>query len=235
MHSITFDSLADVSLCPRCWSRSAIAPGPIALYIKSIQTSGEEFHPDQRGASASAQPPRDADEEVDATIPAAASVDQASNANQAPYMTASNAVLANCRSNSGYDPASLDVRKMYVDHDMAPSSIMTSPRLRNAVDDDIVAAAVAVVPPDVDIRNNPNNANAHPPHTDERMRSPAMADINGVITTLVCVRNDARAAGLTSRPAVMSPCGRGGIDKPVRWLIRVERNEKITNGTRWEL
>ena len=35
--------------------------------------------------------------------------------------------------------------------------------------------------------------------------SPANRDINGVITTLVCVKNAARAAGLKSRPALMSP------------------------------
>ena len=31
MHSMTLDSLADVSLCPSCYSRSATAPGPTAL------------------------------------------------------------------------------------------------------------------------------------------------------------------------------------------------------------
>ena len=218
MVRMTFDSLALVPLCPRCCRRSAIAPGPMALYARSDQTRGDAFHPghsdvvsaDPAASAHHHHPPEEEEEEEDAAAvppaPAApSSAERASRANHAPYMTARSAVFANCKSSSLYDPASLDVRKMYADHDNAPRSIMASPRLS-----DIAAAPApapaADVPPEVDIRNRPKRAMPHPPQTDDAIRSPAMADIRGVNTTLVCVRKDARAAGLERRPAVMSPC-----------------------------
>lgn len=87
-------------------------------------------------------------------------------------------------------PLTLDVRKIYVDHDNAPSNIMISPLLipgaasSNASDDD------------VEIRKRPNSATPHPPHTERLILSPEKDDMMGVIITLVCVRKDARAAGL---------------------------------------
>ena len=57
----------------------------------------------------------------------------------------------------------------------------------------------------VEIRKRPHNAKPQPPQTEDLIFSPANAEISGVITTLVCVRNDARAAGLNSNPAVTRP------------------------------
>jgi len=97
---------------------------------------------------------------------------------------------------------------MYADHDKAPRSIIASPRLNDsAAAAPAPAPAAADVPPDVDIRNRPKSARPHPPQTDDAIDSPAIAEIRGVKTTLVCVRKDARAAGLERRPAVMRPCG----------------------------
>ena len=53
MQRITFDLLADVSLCPCCCNRLTTVPGPTALYIRSNHTNGEEFHPNHYGVSAS--------------------------------------------------------------------------------------------------------------------------------------------------------------------------------------
>jgi len=58
---------------------------------------------------------------------------------------------------------------------------------------------------EVEIRKRPNKARTHPPHTEDLMVSPARAESNGVMTTLVWVRKEARAAGLKSRPALMRP------------------------------
>ena len=60
-------------------------------------------------------------------VPADANVVMAVYKNHTPYITASSAVFVNCKSNSGYEEASFDVRKMYVDQDNAPSNIMISP------------------------------------------------------------------------------------------------------------
>ena len=86
---------------------------------------------------------------------------------------------------------------MYADQLNAPSRIMTSPWLNIAV------AVVASMPisaaasgEDVEMRKRPAKATPHPPHTDDLMLSPANAEMRGVITTLVWVRKDARAAGL---------------------------------------
>jgi len=103
--------------------------------------------------------------------------------------------------------ANLDVLKMYMDHDRAPRRIMASPWLNV----EVVAAATASVmaseeeDTEVEIRKRPNKAMAHPPHTEDLMLSPAKADSKGVITTLVWVRKEARAAGLKSRPALIRP------------------------------
>jgi hypothetical protein len=73
--------------------------------------------------------------------------------------------------------------------------------LRNV--EDVTIIVVSVVEP---IRYKPNNANPLPPQTDGPIVSPTNAEMKGVITTLVCVRKDALAAGLTSRPKVTRPC-----------------------------
>jgi len=77
---------------------------------------------------------------------------------------------------------------------------MTSPWLRMEA-----SAATSAVDADVEIRKRPRRATPHPPQTDDLILSPATAEIRGVITTLVCVKKDARAAGLESRPALMNP------------------------------
>lgn len=128
--------------------------------------------------------------------------------NHPPYITARSAVFVNCKSNSGYEEASFDVRKMYVDQDNAPSNIMISPWFK--VDDTVESMVLGSTtsPPvvaAVEIRKRPHNAKPQPPQTEDLIFSPANAEISGVITTLVCVRNDARAAGLNSKPAVTSP------------------------------
>ena len=81
-----FDSLADVSCCPFCCNKSAIAPGPIALYMSNAQTIGL-FHPDQRGVIVIASfHPADVPNEVVVT---------AVYKNHPPYITANNAVFVN--------------------------------------------------------------------------------------------------------------------------------------------
>ncbi len=58
---------------------------------------------------------------------------------------------------------------------------------------------------DVEMRASPQRARAHPPQTEDLTRSPAKAEMRGVMTTLVWVRKDARAAGLKRSPALMRP------------------------------
>ena len=85
---------------------------------------------------------------------------------------------------------------------------MASPWLKKDADAAVsmlLASTTSGVVADVEIKNKPNKATPHPPHTDDLMRSPANADIIGVITTLVCVRKDARATALKRSPTVMRP------------------------------
>lgn len=91
------------------------------------------------------------------------------------------------------------------------SSIRTSPcetLIVDSAESIVLPSITSPVDVAVEIRNNnnPHNANPHPPQTDDLIFSPANAESNGVITTLVCVKKDARAAGLDSNPAVTNPC-----------------------------
>mmetsp|Transcript_7105 Transcript_7105/g.17622 ORF Transcript_7105/g.17622 Transcript_7105/m.17622 type:complete len:263 (+) Transcript_7105:948-1736(+) len=113
---------------------------------------------------------------------------------------------------------------MYADQDSAPRSIMASPWLKPDAAADTVAASAASPTPeeaDVDIRNRPSRASPHPPQTDELMFSPAKAEMSGVNTTLVWVRNEARAAGLKRSPALMRPCAPKFQNANSRALIHI--------------
>ena len=94
---------------------------------------------------------------------------------------------------------------MYADQESAPRRIKPSPWVKVEAADSIASAATSAVVADVEIRKRPKRATPHPPQTDDLILSPATAEIRGVITTLVCVKKAARAAGLESRPALMNP------------------------------
>mmetsp|Transcript_34758 Transcript_34758/g.73287 ORF Transcript_34758/g.73287 Transcript_34758/m.73287 type:complete len:166 (+) Transcript_34758:155-652(+) len=89
MQSMIFDSLAEVSLCPRCWSKSATAPGPTALYANSNQTTGE-FHPDHSGRRDCAHPGDGKG------VPADARAEDAVTKNHPRYIRARSHVFVNC-------------------------------------------------------------------------------------------------------------------------------------------
>jgi len=93
MQSMIFDSLAEVSLCPRCCSKSATAPGPTALYANNNHTTGE-FHPDHNGR-------RDCTHPGDRKgVPADASAEDAVMRNHTRYIKARSHVFVNCNVSS---------------------------------------------------------------------------------------------------------------------------------------
>mmetsp|Transcript_61243 Transcript_61243/g.149920 ORF Transcript_61243/g.149920 Transcript_61243/m.149920 type:complete len:175 (+) Transcript_61243:331-855(+) len=138
---------------------------------------------------------------------------------QAEYKTANNVVLTNCKLISlNFEPI-FDSRHRYADQDNAPKRTRTSPVLNDEkkVDmndnvyivppDDLAAVAVAVAGEDAKVKTmRPHNAITDASHTFFGTLSPNQTELmTGVRTTLVCVRNDARALLVVNRPTFNNP------------------------------